>query len=434
MVKTRPARTARSSRGFAATGLLAASALLISACGSSSTSGATSGSVVSSAPSGSSGSAASSPSSSGAAPGTATAASGPSTVTLSITDAEGCVPTPNTVPAGTVTFNVKNVDATGITELELMSQQRIVGELENLTPGFTSNFTVKVNGGSYQIYCPGGPGENVPFTVTGKLAEPDTLTSVNESLQQAAVDYATYVDDQIQFLIPPIEDLVAAIKAGDVTSAQAAYAKARPFYERIEPVAESFPDLDAALDRRIGDVAAGTTWTGFHPIEKALFQQKTTKGLDPLATGLLANVKDLQAKTKQLTTATTAHTSEGYQPFEIANGASALLDEVLQTKITGEEEAYSRIDLLDFQANVEGSQQAFATLQPALNQIDPKLVPVISAKFTALTTLLDTYRNSKALGGWTTYPDLSAADKKKLTDALLAVQEPLSAISAKITK
>ena len=344
------------------------------------------------------------------------------------------MPTPNTVPAGTVTFNVKNVDATGITELELMSQQRIVGELENLTPGFTSNFTVKVNGGSYQIYCPGGPGENVPFTVTGKLAEPDTLTSVNESLQQAAVDYATYVDDQIQFLIPPIEDLVAAIKAGDVTSAQAAYAKARPFYERIEPVAESFPDLDAALDRRIGDVAAGTTWTGFHPIEKALFQQKTTKGLDPLATGLLANVKDLQAKTKQLTTATTAHTSEGYQPFEIANGASALLDEVLQTKITGEEEAYSRIDLLDFQANVEGSQQAFATLQPALNQIDPKLVPVISAKFTALTTLLDSYRDSKALGGWTTYPGLSAADKKKLTDALLAVQEPLSAISAKITK
>ncbi len=432
MFPIRSARSARFDRGFAATGLLAAAALLISACSSSSASGATSASVSSGAPAAASGAALAA--SSGASTGGSTAASGHSTVTLSVTDIEGCVATPNTVPAGTVTFNVKNVDATGITELELTSQQRIVGELENLTPGFSSTFTVKVNGGAYQIYCPGGPAENVPFTVTGKLAAPDTLSSVNAALQQAAMDYATYVDNQIEFLIPPVEDLVAAVKAGNVAAAQAAYAKARPFYERIEPVAESFPDLDAALDRRIGDVAAGTAWTGFHPIEKGLFMAKSTNGLDPLAQGLLANLKNLQAKATQLTTATTAGKSDGYQPFEIANGASALLDEVLQTKITGEEEAYSHIDLLDFEANVEGSLQALATLEPALNQIDPKLAPAVSAKFTALTTLLDSYRDPKALGGWTTYPDLSAADKKKLTDALLAVQEPLSAIAAKITK
>ena len=185
MSESRSAGPARSRRGFAATGLLAAAALLISACSSSSTSGATSSSGASS------GSPASPVSSSGVPAGTATASSGPSTVTLSITDAEGCVPTPNTVPAGTVTFNVKNVDATGITELELMSQQRIVGELENLTPGFGSNFTVKVNGGSYQIYCPGGPAENVPFTVTGKLAAPDTLIEqMSGKLRQLIGDFA----------------------------------------------------------------------------------------------------------------------------------------------------------------------------------------------------------------------------------------------------
>jgi iron uptake system component EfeO len=257
---------------------------------------------------------------------------------------------------------------------------------------------------------------------------------VTTLLQQAAVDYATYVDNQIEFLIPSVEELVTAIKAGDLKAAQLAYAKARPFYERIEPVAESFPDLDAAIDLRIGDVEAGTKWTGFHPIEKALFVSKSTKGLDPLADQLLTDVKDLQTKAKALSVATVGNNGKGYQPFEIANGASGLLDEVLQSKITGEEEAYSRIDLLDFQANVEGSLQAFATLEPALNEIDPTLVPAISAKFDALSTTLDTYRDPKALGGWTTYPDLSAADKKKLTDALLAVQEPLSAISAKITK
>jgi len=332
-----------------------------------------------------------------------------------------------------VTFNVKNVDATGITELELISQQRILGERENLTPGFSTSFSVRVDGAAYQIYCPGGATEKTPFTVTGKLA---VAASGNQAaqLQQATVDYGTYVNNQIEFLVPAVKQLVAAIAAADLPAAQAAYAKARPYFERIEPVAESFPDLDAAIDLRIGDVVAGTPWTGFHPIEKALFLAKSTTGLQPLADQLLVDVKGLQTKAKQLASDTAQNNGRGFQASEIANGASGLLDEVLKTKITGEEEAYSRIDLLDFQANVEGSLQAFATLEPALNQLDPTVVPKIAAKFDALTALLETYRVPKAIGGWTPYPSLSAADKKKLTDALLAVQEPLSAVSAKIVK
>ena len=68
---------------------------------------------------------------------------------------------------------------------------------------------------------------------------------------------------------------------------------------------------------------------------------------------------------------------------------------MLASKITGEEEAYSRIDLLDFEANVEGSLQAFATLKPALDQIDPTLVPQIATAFDALTAVLDTYRDPR---------------------------------------
>jgi iron uptake system component EfeO len=428
MFRLRPDRLRRAT---AAGALLTGVVLAAGACGSGSTTpAAAGGSAPSSATAAASGSGSTAAGSGAAA---TSAAGGPVTVSISITDAKGCVASPDTVPAGAVTFNIKNLDATGITELELVADQRIVGERENLTPGFGSTFSVRVDGGSYEIYCPGGATERTPFTVTGQAA---AAGGNNETalLQQAAVDYATYVDNQIEFLLPPVKDLVAAIKAGDVKAAQAAYAKARPFYERIEPVAESFPDLDASIDLRVGDVEAGTRWTGFHPIEKSLFQGKTTKGLNPLAAQLLVDIKDLQTKAKALSVATVANNGKGYQPFEIANGASGLLDEVLKSKITGEEEAYSRIDLLDFEANVEGSLQAFATLEPALDQIDPTLVPKISAKFDALSTVLATYRDPKAVGGWKTYPELTASDKKKLTDALLAVQEPLSAISAKITK
>ena len=145
-------------------------------------------------------------------------------------------------------------------------------------------------------------------------------------------------------------------------------------------------------------------------------------------------MQSLQTEAAKLSAATAAGADGGYQAFEIANGSATLLDEVLASKITGEEEAYSRIDLLDFEANVEGSLQAFATLKPALDQIDPTLVPQIADGVRRAGRRRWTATGIRvALGGWTPYDQLTAEDKKALTDALLVVQEPLSAISAKIT-
>ncbi|TKV59207.1 peptidase M75 family protein [Nakamurella flava] len=407
---------------WASAAVLLSGSLLLAACGSApTTTAAPSSSAASSAP-------ASSPASSGSA---APAADGSTAVTITITDADGCTASTDSVPAGPVDFTVTNKDALGVTEVELVSDQRIVGERENLAPGFDSVFSARLDGGSYEIYCPGASTERRPFTVTGQAAQ--QTGDVAELLTQATKDYAAYVDDQISFLVPPVQEMAAAIKAGDVAAAQQAYAKARPFYERIEPVAESFPDLDPAIDLRIGDVEQGTEWTGFHPIEQGLFEKKSTDGLADLADGLVADIGKLQTQAKALSDATDAGTAGGYQAFEIANGASGLLDEVLASKITGEEEAYSKLDLLDFEANVEGSLQAFATLKPALDQIDPTVVPNISAKFDALMTLLNTYKDPSAIGGWKPFDQLTDSDRKQLTDALLAVQEPLSAVAAKIT-
>ncbi len=396
--------------------LLTAGALLLAGCGSAA--------PAASSPSESSASAAS-------AAGDASAAAGDGQVNITVTEAGGCAASPDTVPAGQVTFVITNVDALSVTEVELVADQRIVGERENLAPGFDSTFSARLDGGSYEVYCPGATSERTPFTVTGEAAAQSAdLTAL---LDTATADYATYVDDQIAFLLVPVKELAAALEAGDLAAAQAAYIKARPFYERIEPVAESFPELDPAIDLRAGDVETGTEWTGFHPIEQGLFEKKSTAGLAELGERLVVDIESLQTEAAKLSAATAAGTAGGYQAFEIANGSATLLDEVLASKITGEEEAYSRIDLLDFEANVEGSLQAFATLKPALDQIDPTLVPQISAAFDALTAVLDGYRDPAAPGGWTPYDQLTAQDKKKLTDALLVVQEPLSAISAKIT-
>jgi iron uptake system component EfeO len=363
------------------------------------------------------------------APAGSTSAAGdphsdPHKATVTITSASGCTSDKLSFPAGGITFEVTNKDATAVSEIELLSGERIVGEKENLPPGFSGSFAVTADAGSYTLYCPGAAKENTTVTVTGTATSSGDQTTAT-LLKTGTAGYAKYVTTQVGYLLQSTQALDTALHGTDLAAAQAAYMKARPFYEKIEPVAESFTsgkdNLDADIDARAGDVPA-SQWTGFHPVEKGLFATKSLAGLGPLGDGLVSNVKKLQTLTAGLS----------YQPTELANGAQELLDEVSGTKITGEEERYSHIDLLDFQANDEGAEQAFAQLQPALQKIDAGLASTIATQFTALDTLLDKYRSATNPSGFELYTQLSTADKKALAAAVKAVQEPLSQVGSKV--
>lgn len=232
-------------------------------------------------------------------------------------------------------------------------------------------------------------------------------------------DYATYIRTQVAELTTSVDALAAAIAANDVPAAQQAYAAARVPWERIEPVAESFTDgaasLDEGIDAREGDVDAAD-WTGFHPIEKGLFEANSTAGLAPLAAGLQQNVAKLSALVAILE----------YDADDIAKGAGELLNEVSQTKVQGEEERYSRIDLLDMSANVEGSEAAYAAIAPALVMINPTLAATIAERFVALRSALDQHRSPGTVGGFILFPQLSQADQRTLADAVTATKEPLA--------
>jgi iron uptake system component EfeO len=349
--------------------------------------------------------------------------SSPSTVSVMLTN-DGCRPSVSSVHSGPLTFKVTNQNATAVSELELLSGERIVGEKENLAPGFSGSFSLSLDAGTYSLYCPGASTQNTPFTVTGSKA-PVTAGGPSALLKVGTREYAHYINSQVATLVATVKPLVAAIDAGNVAAAQQAYAKSRPYYERVEPVAESFTvgsnNLDADIDARINDVPK-SKWEGFHRIERALFTDHTTTGMKGYAAGLQSNVEKLQQKTAQLR----------YQPAELANGAVSLLDEVAKSKISGEEERYSHIDVLDMEANVEGSEQAFADVEPALRKIDPQLASTVSTRFSALTTLLSHYRDPRALGGFVRYNKLSNKDVHLLAQSVQAVSEPLSQVAGKI--
>jgi iron uptake system component EfeO len=372
----------------------------------------------------------SSSSSNGPTPNAASTKQAPSSTSrvakVTITAASGCQVSSTNLPAGPLTFSITNQDATAVSEVELQSGERIVGEKENLPPGFSGSFVVNVDAGHYSLYCPGAKTENTALTVTGH-AVAATGRSTDALLASGAKDYASYVTTQVGYLVSTTKALEAALGGTDLATAQTAYDKARPFYEKIEPVAESFTvgkdNLDANIDARFGDVPT-SQWEGFHRIEKGLFQDKSLKGLRTYGAGLVANVDKLQRLTQGLT----------YKPYELANGAQDLLDEVASSKITGEEERYSHIDLLDFQGNDEGAEQAFADLAPALNKIDSGLAQTINTNFTTLDTLVDTYRTASNPSGFDYYTALTASDKRKLAAAVKAVQEPLSQVAGKVSR
>ncbi len=291
-------------------------------------------------------------------------------------------------------------------------------------PASPGAFALQLSAGEYTLYCPGASTEKTTLKVTGG-AVTTAPTDTAGLLAEGTKTYAQYVNSQVALMIANTQPLVDAIKANDLAAAQAAYGKARPYYERIEPVAESFTsgkdNLDSDIDARADDVPAAQ-WTGYHRIEKGLFQDKSTAGLETYATGLMTNLKKLQSLTANLK----------YQPAELANGAVGLLDEASKTKITGEEERYSHIDLVDLQANVEGSEQAFAALKPGLAKIDPTLSTTIATRFAAIDSVLDKYRSSTAIGGFVPFTALTQADTTAIAQAIQAVSEPLSQVAGKV--
>jgi iron uptake system component EfeO len=211
---------------------------------------------------------------------------------------------------------------------------------------------------------------------------------------------------------------VAAVKAGDVEKAKSLFAKSRLGWESIEPVAESFGDLDPRVDLREADLENGQHWTGWHRIEKELWVKNSTKGMAPIAARLAKDIRELQSKvpTAAMTVAS------------IGNGAKELLDEVATGKISGEEDIFSHTDLSDFQANVDGAKKAFEVLKPLI--IDKALVTQLDTEFANVRAALDKYKQGD---GFVSYNTVDADARRELSRVVDALSEPLSKLTAAAT-
>ncbi|WP_336637983.1 iron uptake system protein EfeO [Lysinibacillus fusiformis] len=246
---------------------------------------------------------------------------------------------------------------------------------------------------------------------TDKATQEVDLSSELSAYQQFALEQMD------QFLLET-EKFVNLVKAGDIEGAKAAYAPARMYFERSEPIAESFGDLDPRIDGRLADIQeegkGEEEWSGYHKLEYALWEENTTKGYEVVADQLLADAKELHAlvQTVEVT------------PDLMITGAVDLLNEVSTSKITGEEEIYSHTDLYDFKANIEGAEKIFEILRSKLEAKDSTLVTTLDEKFKAVDDLLAQHATDD--GGYVSYEELTEVHTKALAAAVNQLGEPLS--------
>ncbi|WP_102961543.1 iron uptake system protein EfeO, partial [Mangrovicella endophytica] len=230
----------------------------------------------------------------------------------------------------------------------------------------------------------------LPATALQAAPEPVSPMELVEPL----TNYKMYILEETQKLVKDAAAFADAAKAGDLDKAKSLYAPSRVSYERIEPVAELFSDLDASIDSRADDhekAEESEDFTGFHRLEYLLFAKNTTEGAAPFADKLKADTVDLEARIKGLT----------IPPKAMIGGAAVLIEEVAASKISGEEDRYSHTDLWDFQANIEGAQKIVELLRPLTERSDKTLSEKIDANFKTVNDILAKYRNAD--GSFQTY-------------------------------
>lgn len=246
--------------------------------------------------------------------------------------------------------------------------------------------------------------------------EPAKKETAKESsqvdLNQISTDYRTFAIAEIDEFVKKTEEFANAVIAGDVEKAKELYAPARMHYERSEPIAEAFAELDPKIDAREGDVP-DAEWGGYHRIEKGLWVENTTKGYEKYAEQLIKDVKLLRAKVETV----------DVTPDLLITGAVDLLNEVSTSKVTGEEDRYSHTDLYDFVANVEGAEKIYELMSPALKEKDEALAKEIEQGFQAVYALLDKYKKGD---GYISYTELTKDQVKELSQSINELAEPLS--------
>lgn len=132
----------------------------------------------------------------------------------------------------------------------------------------------------------------------GKEAE-ETVKPVEQQeklgieLASEANAFKSYIEGQMDDFVKDTELLALLVKEGKLEDAQKLYPLVTMYYERMQPLASNFLELNKKINTSLGEdkEAEGT---GFAKLAYGLFNEKKTAGYEEVAEQLVTNIKELQ--------------------------------------------------------------------------------------------------------------------------------------------
>jgi iron uptake system component EfeO len=241
-------------------------------------------------------------------------------------------------------------------------------------------------------------------------------TAADLSLASAATEaYRTAVEDDGSHLVADVQQLTADVGRGDLAAARTDELRAQGDFDRIRFVDAASPQNAAAVDALVGQVLPGDTVGGLHGVEQDLW-----------AGGDAAPV--LPSLDVQATVAARLVGRERLSPAVVAEVAVQQLDWVVDQALTGREEQFSHLDLVDVAAGVGAASQAFAAIRPLSCAVDRRECA------TAATDLQRLTADVAALGAPVELTDAGlgvgvtsrlSREANRTADALASLEPPL---------
>lgn len=304
-------------------------------------------------------------------------ASTPAPEGLAVTvDGAACTPMALEVPAGQARFRITNASERPL-EWEILDGVMVLAERENIAPGFSADLVTRLKPGVYTVTC-------------GLLSNPRGTLTVTATAQSEAERAAPPLRD---FLGPMAErrvqllraagkfdraakGLQAAIAAGDMASAKAAWAEAASYWAALGAAAPRAADLQNRiapqaewLEAREQDAA----FTGLTRLEYGLYRQGSTAGLGPEAAALAADAEAFGARIRAL------DLTPDMLVADAARHAQRLADE----QAGGGLARYAGDDRAELAAALESLAQTYAVLAPLVRAASPEAAQKAEAELAA---------------------------------------------------
>ncbi len=337
--------------------------------------------------------------------------------------AKACEPMNLTLPSGFHSFEIHNRSDRPV-EWEILDGVMVVEERENIIPGMKSVLRAQLLPGDYEITCGLLSNPRGKLTVTPSehsaaavAAKPDTRAFIG-----MLSEYKVFLVMQSNTALKNTQALQAAIAAGDVQAARAAFSQAREAYERTDVLSGRFSDLASKIDplaNYLEKREEDPVFTGFHRIEYGLWTQNSTAGLDIFASQLATDLTELKERLK-----TTKLT-----PDMLLRSLATYLNQQAEGAVIAGDNAYSHLDLADLTAKFDGAEKILTLLKPLSEK------PAAGETQNTLSALQDIRQELTALSAGNperSYAEIDEAARRALAEKVKALSQKITALMAAI--